>query len=358
MTASKNQLPEARKRAVEAAISEIRKAYGKTAIMRIGEQGSWGDAGSVSTGCPELDDAIGTGGFPRGRVVEVFGHESSGKSTICLHAVGEIQKSGGVAAYVDAEHALDPVYAEQLGVDSEALLVSQPDCAEEALDIVETLVRSGGIDLIIVDSVAALVPKDELEGEITDHHVGLQARIMTKALRRLTGVISKTGSVVVFINQLREKIGIRFGNPETTPGGRALKFFSSLRLDVRRTEKITRNGEVTGFKVRVTVVKNKVAPPFKRAELIMSYQKGIDTGSMFFDRALKEGVIERAGCWYSFREKRLGQGKEQSESAIKDNPEILLEIEKALQIKRNQLAVTKADVSRGNPSNEDKALAA
>lgn len=322
-----------RNKAVEAAISEIRKAYGKAAIMKMDEKEGWDIPPSISTGSEELDEAIGIGGIPKGRIVEIFGHESSGKSTICLHAVAKAQENDGVAAYIDAEHAFDPAYARRIGVDVNNMLLSQPDSAEEALDIVETLIRSGGVDLVVIDSVAALVPKDELTGEITDQFVGLQARIMSRALRRLTGITAKTGCILVFINQLREKIGIRFGNPETTPGGRALKFFSSLRLDVRRIEKLVKGDEVIGSKVRVSVVKNKVAPPFGKAEIVLSRNSGIDKEAMLLERGLATGCINRAGSWFSFGNEKLGQGKEAAAELLKNDKSLFERVAQSIREK-------------------------
>ena len=301
-------ISEEKKKALDVAMSQIQKNFGKGAIMKLGEVGSV-NVDSIPTGALSLDIALGIGGVPRGRVIEVFGPESSGKTTVSLHMIAEAQKLGGVAAFIDAEHALDPVYAKKLGVDVDNLIVSQPDTGEQALEITEQLVRSGAIDIIVVDSVAALVPKAEIDGEMGDSHVGLQARLMSQALRKLTGVLSKSKTVAVFINQLREKVGIMFGNPETTPGGRALKFYSSVRLDVRKQEAIKINGEVMGTRTKVKVVKNKVAPPFREAEFDIVYGEGISSEGCVLDLAVNLDIVNKAGAWFSYNGEKISQGR-------------------------------------------------
>jgi len=309
------------------AMSQIEKNFGKGAVMKLGEVGHV-SVDSIPTGALSLDIALGIGGVPRGRVIEVFGPESSGKTTVSLHMIAEAQKLGGVAAFIDAEHALDPVYAKKLGVDIDNLIVSQPDTGEQALEITEQLIRSGAIDIIVVDSVAALVPKAEIDGEMGDSHVGLQARLMSQALRKLTGVLSKSKTVAVFINQLREKVGIMFGNPETTPGGRALKFYSSVRLDVRKQEAIKINGEVMGTRTKVKVVKNKVAPPFREAEFDIVYGEGISSEGCVLDLAVNLDIVNKAGAWFSYNGEKIGQGREAAKTYLKNNPDAMKEIEK------------------------------
>ncbi len=318
-------------KAIEMAMAQIEKQFGKGAIMKLGDTKQEA-LQVIPTGSIALDVALGVGGFPRGRVIEIFGPESSGKTTVALHAIAEAQKLGGVAAFIDAEHALDPVYARNLGVDIDNLLVSQPDTGEQALEICETLVRSGAVDIVVVDSVAALVPKAEIEGEMGEAQVGLQARLMSQALRKLTGVISKTKSVTVFINQLREKIGVMFGNPETTPGGRALKFYASVRLDVRKTETLKAGQEVVGSRTRVKVVKNKVAPPFRQADFDIIYGEGISREGSILDIAteLNPAVINKSGAWYSYGDQRIGQGKDAARLYLKDRPEMAQEIERKI----------------------------
>ena len=316
-----------KKKALDVAMAQIEKNFGKGAIMKLGEVGSV-NVDSIPTGALSLDIALGIGGVPRGRIIEVFGPESSGKTTVSLHMIAEAQKLGGVAAFIDAEHALDPVYAKKLGVDIDNLIVSQPDTGEQALEITEQLVRSGAIDIVVVDSVAALVPKAEIDGEMGDAHVGLQARLMSQALRKLTGVLSKSKTVAVFINQLREKVGIMFGNPETTPGGRALKFYSSVRLDVRKQEAIKINGEVMGTRTKVKVVKNKVAPPFREAEFDIVYGEGISSEGCVLDLAVNLDIVNKAGAWFSYNGEKIGQGREAAKLYLKNNPEIMKEIEK------------------------------
>ncbi len=307
-------------------LADIEKQFGKGAIMKLGEKGVR-NIDVVSSGSLALDQALGVGGYPKGRIIEIFGPESSGKTTLALHAIAEVQKIGGRAAFIDAEHALDPVYAKKLGVDTDELLLSQPDTGEQALEIVEALVRSGAMSIIVVDSVAALVPQAEIEGEMGDSHVGLQARLMSQALRKLSGVVNKTNTICIFINQLREKVGIMFGNPETTPGGRALKFYSTVRLDVRRGEQIKVNGDVLGNKTIVKVVKNKVAPPFKTAELEIMYGEGISKEGEVIDIASNIGIIDKSGAWFSYKGEKIGQGKENVKLVFKSNPEMYKEIE-------------------------------
>jgi recombination protein RecA len=315
-----------KKKALEMAMSQIEKQFGKGAIMRLGENAHM-NIETIPTGAIGLDIALGVGGVPRGRIVEIFGPESSGKTTVALHIVAEAQKAGGDAAFIDAEHALDPNYARNLGVDIDNLIVSQPDTGEQALEIAEALVRSGAIDVIVVDSVAALVPKAEIDGEMGDSHVGLQARLMSQALRKLAGVISKSKTTAIFINQLREKVGIMFGNPETTPGGRALKFYSSVRLDVRRIESIKQGTEVVGSRTRVKVVKNKVAPPFREAEFDIMYGKGISTEGSILDVAVNLDIINKSGAWFSYNGQRIGQGRENVKQFLRENPQITKEID-------------------------------
>ena len=319
-----------RKRALELALSQIEKQYGKGAIMKLGSAEAPVNVPAISTGSFGLDVALGVGGFPRGRVVEIFGPEASGKTTLTLHAIAEVQKTGGVAAFIDAEHALDLGYAKKLGVCPDDLLVSQPDTGEQALEIAETLVRSGAVDLIVVDSVAALVPRAEIEGEMGDAHMGLQARLMSQALRKLTAAISKSHTTVIFINQIRMKLGVMFGNPETTTGGNALKFYSSVRLDIRRIESIKEGQEVVGSRVRVKVVKNKMAPPFKQAEFDIMFAEGISKAGELVDLGVEKRVVEKSGAWYSFKGERLGQGREAVRDFLKTNPSISRDIEQRL----------------------------
>ncbi|MEX0692375.1 MAG: recombinase RecA [Gemmatimonadales bacterium] len=319
-------VPEEKKKALNLAIAQIEKNIGKGSIMRMG-QGSYAKVESISTGAVNLDAAIGIGGIPRGRITEIYGPESSGKTTLALHLAANAQRAGGVAAYIDAEHALDVEYAKKLGVDIENLLVSQPDTGEEGLEIAEILVRSGAVDLIVVDSVAALVPKAEIEGDMGDSHMGLQARLMSQALRKLAGSINRSRTSVVFINQLREKIGVMFGNPETTTGGRALKFYASVRMDVRRIGAVKEREAVTGSRVRVKVVKNKVAPPFRQAEFDIMFDEGISRESLLVDIASEANIIDKSGAWYSYGKERIGQGRENAKLYLKDNPDMAAEIE-------------------------------
>ena len=314
-------------KALDAAIGQIERQFGKGAVMKLGDPSVQMNVETIPTGSLSLDIALGLGGIPKGRIVEIYGPESSGKTTVTLHMVAEVQKQGGIAGFIDAEHALDPVYAKNIGVDIDNLYISQPDNGEQALEITETMVRSGAIDIIVVDSVAALVPKAEIDGDMGDSHVGLQARLMSQALRKLTGVISKSNCTVVFINQLREKVGIMFGNPETTTGGRALKFYSSVRLDVRRIEALKQGGEVIGNRTRVKVVKNKIAPPFKEAEFDIMFGEGISSVGDILDLAAENGIVNKSGAWYAYNGNKIGQGRENAKQYLKDNPEICNEVE-------------------------------
>ena len=311
--------------ALDAALKKIEKNFGKGAVMRMGEKVDT-QISTVPTGSLALDAAIGVGGYPRGRIVEVYGPESSGKTTVALHAVAEVQKRGGTAAYIDAENAMDPAYAEALGVDIDSLILSQPNTGEEGLQIADTLISSGAIDILVVDSVAALVPRAEIDGEMGDSHVGLQARLMSQALRKLSGNINKTKTIAIFINQIREKVGVMFGNPETTPGGRALKFYSTIRLEVRRAEQIKQSSDVVGNRVKIKVVKNKVAPPFKVAEVDIMYGKGISQSGELLDMAVDKDIVDKAGSWYSYKEDRIGQGRENAKQYLEDHPDIYNEI--------------------------------
>jgi recombination protein RecA len=319
-------------KALDAAISQIEKQYGKGAIMKLGDSGAALNVETIPTGSISLDIALGLGGIPRGRVIEVYGPESSGKTTVALHMVAEVQKRGGIAGFIDAEHALDPAYALNIGVDIDNLYISQPDNGEQALEITETMVRSGAVDIVIVDSVAALVPKAEIDGEMGDSHVGLQARLMSQALRKLTGVIAKSNCTVIFINQLREKVGVMFGNPETTTGGRALKFYSSIRMDVRRIEAIKQNGENVGNRTRIKVVKNKIAPPFKEAEFDIMFGQGISREGDVLDLAAKCEVVDKSGAWYSYHGEKIGQGRENAKAFLREHTDIFDEIERQVRV--------------------------
>jgi recombination protein RecA len=331
-----------RDKALELALAQIDKQFGKGSVMRLGEEGR-APIAVIPTGAIALDVALGIGGLPRGRVVEIYGPESSGKTTVALHAVANAQKAGGIAAFIDAEHALDPEYAKKLGVDTDALLVSQPDTGEQALEIADMLIRSGALDILVIDSVAALVPRAEIEGEMGDNHVGLQARLMSQALRKITGALSNSGTTAIFINQLREKIGVMFGSPETTTGGKALKFYASIRLDVRRIETLKDGGEPVGNRTRVKVVKNKVAPPFKQAEFDILYGKGISREGSLIDMGVDQGILRKSGAWYTYEGDQLGQGKENARKFLLDNPDVANEIEKRIKDKLGIGATLDAD---------------
>ena len=326
-----------KKKALDAALAQIEKQYGKGSIMKLGDNSAHMNVETIPTGSLSLDIALGLGGLPKGRIIEIYGPESSGKTTVALHAVAEVQKRGGIAGFIDAEHALDPVYAKNIGVDIDNLYISQPDCGEQALEITETMVRSGAVDIVIVDSVAALVPKAEIDGDMGDSHVGLQARLMSQALRKLTSVISKSNCVVIFINQLREKVGVMFGNPETTTGGRALKFYSSVRMDVRRIESLKQAGEVVGNRTRVKIVKNKVAPPFREAEFDIMFGKGISREGDILDLAADCGIVVKSGAWYAYNGDKIGQGRENAKIFLKEHTDICDEIEKQVRIHYNLL---------------------
>ncbi len=319
---------EDRLKALDAALVQIEKQFGKGAVMKLGDPSVQMNVETIPTGSLSLDLALGLGGIPKGRIVEIYGPESSGKTTVTLHMIAEVQKRGGIAGFIDAEHALDPVYAKNIGVDIDNLYISQPDCGEQALEITETMVRSGAIDIIVVDSVAALVPKAEIDGDMGDSHVGLQARLMSQALRKLTAVISKSNCTVIFINQLREKVGVMFGNPETTTGGRALKFYSSVRLDVRRIESLKQGGEVIGNRTRVKVVKNKIAPPFKEAEFDIMFGEGISMVGDILDLAAENNIVNKSGAWYAYDGNKIGQGRENAKQYLRDNPVVCSEIER------------------------------
>jgi recombination protein RecA len=320
-----------REKALDVALAAIDKQFGKGSIMRMGEKTSMGIE-AIQTGALSLDLALGVGGLPRGRVVEIFGPESSGKSTLAMHVVAEAQRNGGICAYIDAEHAMDPVYASAIGVDIDQLLISQPDTGEQALEIVDMLVRSGAVDVVVIDSVAALTPRAEIEGEMGDSHMGLQARLMSQALRKLTANLSRTNTIAIFINQLREKIGVMFGSPETTPGGRALKFYSSVRLDIRRIESIKDGAEIVGNRTRVKVVKNKVAPPFRQAEFDIMYGKGISREGTLLDIAVDMGIIKKSGAWFTYEGEQLGQGRENAKGFLSENPEIMVEVSEKVRV--------------------------
>jgi recombination protein RecA len=345
-TASQSETETEKGKAIEAARLQIEKQFGKGSLMKLGDNTAAPGIATVNSGSILLDEALGLGGYPRGRIIEVYGPESSGKTTLALHAIAEAQRSGGIAAFIDAEHALDPVYARNLGVDTDSLWVSQPDNGEQALEIAEALVRSKAVDIIVVDSVAALTPKAEIEGDMGDSHVGLQARLMSQALRKLTGIISKTSTVLVFINQIRMKIGVMFGNPETTTGGNALKFYSSVRIEVRRIETISKGtDDAIGNRVRVKIVKNKVAPPFRKVELEIIFGKGISATASMLDAALKYDLVQKAGSWYSYGEERIGQGRENAKQFLDDNPDIALALDKRLR----EIMFPKKDAATGKP---------
>ncbi|GLZ34247.1 protein RecA [Lentzea sp. NBRC 105346] len=338
-----------RDKALELALAQIDKQFGKGSVMRLGEEGR-APIEVIPTGAIALDVALGIGGLPRGRVVEIYGPESSGKTTVALHAVANAQKNGGIAAFIDAEHALDPEYAKKLGVDTDALLVSQPDTGEQALEIADMLVRSGALDILVIDSVAALVPRAEIEGEMGDNHVGLQARLMSQALRKITGALNASGTTAIFINQLREKIGVMFGSPETTTGGKALKFYASVRLDVRRIETLKDGGEPVGNRTRVKVVKNKVAPPFKQAEFDILYGKGVSREGSLIDMGVDQGILRKSGAWYTYEGDQLGQGKENARKFLLENPDIANEIEKRIKDKLGIGATLDADDTAPAPT--------
>ena len=325
-----NMVNEDKRRALDAAISKLEKDFGKGTVMKLGDAGANVSVETVPTGSLSLDIALGLGGVPKGRVIEVYGPESSGKTTVTLHMIAEVQKRGGIAGFIDAEHALDPVYAKNIGVNIDELYISQPDSGDQALEIAETMVRSGAMDIIVIDSVAALVPRQEIEGDMGDSHVGLQARLMSQALRKLTPVISKSNCVVVFINQLREKVGIMFGNPETTTGGRALKFYASVRMDVRKVETLKQNGEMVGNRTRIKIVKNKIAPPFKEAEFDIMFGKGISKEGDILDLAASIDIVNKSGAWYAYKGDKIGQGRENAKLYLSQNPEVLKEIEVAV----------------------------
>lgn len=340
-------------KALDAALAQIEKQFGKGSVMKLGDTGANMNIETVPTGSLSLDIALGLGGVPKGRIVEIYGPESSGKTTVALHMVAEVQKRGGIAGFIDAEHALDPVYAKNIGVDIDNLYISQPDNGEQALEITETMVRSGAVDIIIVDSVAALVPKAEIDGDMGDSHVGLQARLMSQALRKLTGVISKSNCSVIFINQLREKVGVMFGNPETTTGGRALKFYSSIRLDVRRIEALKQGGEVIGNRTRVKVVKNKIAPPFKEAEFDIMFGKGISREGDILDLAANNNIVNKSGAWYAYNGEKIGQGRENAKLYLREHADIMAELDRKV---REQYGLVEAQES-AQPETDDSDLA-
>ena len=321
-----------KQKALDAALSQIERQFGRGSVMKLGEKGAHMDVETVPTGALSLDLALGLGGIPKGRIIEIYGPESSGKTTVTLHMVAEVQKRGGIAGFIDAEHALDPVYARNIGVDIDNLYISQPDNGEQALEIAETMVRSGAVDIIVIDSVAALVPKAEIDGDMGDTQVGLHARLMSKALRKLTAVISKSNCIVIFINQLREKVGVMFGNPETTTGGRALKFYSSVRMDIRRAEALKQNGEIVGNHTRVKIVKNKIAPPFKEAEFDIMFGKGISREGDVLDLAANVGIVAKSGAWYSYNDARIGQGRENAKQYLIENPQVMEEIDHKVRV--------------------------
>ena len=336
-----------KKKALDAAIAKLEKDFGKGAVMKLGESGAHVAVETVPTGCLSLDIALGLGGVPKGRVIEVYGPESSGKTTVALHMIAEVQKRGGIAGFIDAEHALDPVYAKNIGVDIDELYISQPDSGDQALEIAETMARSGAIDIIVVDSVAALVPRQEIEGDMGDSHVGLQARLMSQALRKLTPVISKSNCIVIFINQKKKKVGVMFGNPETTTGGRALKFYASVRMDVRKTETLKQSGEMVGNHTRIKIVKNKIAPPFKEAEFDIMFGKGISKEGDILDLASELGIVNKSGAWYAYNGDKIGQGRENAKTYLKENPQVCQEIEEKV---RAHYAVDKSEEETETPA--------
>ena len=334
---------EEKKKALDAAIAKLEKDFGKGAVMKLGESGAHVTVETVPTGCLSLDLALGLGGVPKGRVIEIYGPESSGKTTVALHMIAEVQKRGGIAGFIDAEHAMDPVYAKNIGVDIDELYISQPDSGDQALEIAETMVRSGAIDIIVIDSVAALVPKQDIEGDMGDSHVGLQARLMSQALRKLTPVISKSNCVVIFINQLREKVGVMFGNPETTTGGRALKFYASVRMDVRRIETLKQSGEMVGNRTRIKIVKNKIAPPFKEAEFDIMFGKGISKEGDILDLAASIDLVKKSGAWYAYEGEKIGQGRENAKAYLENHPEVMEELDRKVRAHYNLPGSESAD---------------
>ena len=326
-TADTTDIRSDKEKALDVAISQLEKEYGKGTVMKLGEAQKGMNVEAVPTGCLSLDIALGVGGIPKGRIIEIYGPESSGKTTVTLHMIAEVQKRGGIAGFIDAEHALDPVYAKNIGVDIDNLYISQPDSGEQALDIADVMVRSGAVDIVVVDSVAALTPKAEIDGDMGDSHVGLQARLMSQALRKLTATVSKTKCIIIFINQLREKIGVMFGNPETTTGGRALKFYASVRMDVRRVESLKAGGDQVGNRTKIKVVKNKVAPPFKEAQFDIMFGKGISRSGDILDLAVENNIVEKSGAWFAYRSEKIGQGRENAKIYLENNPQIMAEIE-------------------------------
>lgn len=343
---------EEKKKALDAAIAKLEKDFGKGAVMKLGESGAHVAVETVPTGCLSLDLALGLGGVPKGRVIEIYGPESSGKTTVALHMIAEVQKRGGIAGFIDAEHAMDPVYAKNIGVDIDELYISQPDSGDQALEIAETMVRSGAIDIIVIDSVAALVPKQEIEGDMGDSHVGLQARLMSQALRKLTPVISKSNCVVIFINQLREKVGVMFGNPETTTGGRALKFYASVRMDVRRIETLKQSGEMVGNRTRIKIVKNKIAPPFKEAEFDIMFGKGISRAGDILDLATGIDLIKKSGAWYAYEGEKIGQGRENAKTYLENHPELMEELDRKVRAHYN-LSGAEGEGAKEGPDKKD-----
>ena len=343
---------EEKKKALDAAIAKLEKDFGKGAVMKLGESGAHVAVETVPTGCLSLDLALGLGGVPKGRVIEIYGPESSGKTTVALHMIAEVQKRGGIAGFIDAEHAMDPVYAKNIGVDIDELYISQPDSGDQALEIAETMVRSGAIDIIVIDSVAALVPKQEIEGDMGDSHVGLQARLMSQALRKLTPVISKSNCVVIFINQLREKVGVMFGNPETTTGGRALKFYASVRMDVRRIETLKQSGEMVGNRTRIKIVKNKIAPPFKEAEFDIMFGKGISRAGDILDLAAGIDLIKKSGAWYAYEGEKIGQGRENAKTYLENHPELMEELDRKVRAHYN-LSGAEGEGAKEDPDKKD-----
>ena len=345
-----NQDHDEKMKALDVALTQIEKNFGKGSVMKLGESGAMMNIETVPTGSLSLDIALGAGGYPKGRIIEIYGPESSGKTTLALHAVAEVQKRGGIAGFIDAEHALDPNYAKNIGVDIDNLYISQPDSGEQALEIAETMVRSGAIDILVVDSVAALVPKAEIDGEMGDSHVGLQARLMSQALRKLTSVVAKSNCILIFINQLREKVGVMFGNPETTTGGRALKFYASVRLDIRRVETLKSNGSPSGNHVRVKVVKNKIAPPFKQCEFDIMFGTGISKSGEILDLAVNEGIIEKSGAWFSYNNEKIGQGRDNTKIYLEQHPDVMLEVENRV---REKYGLPLDDAVPSAPSEEE-----